>query len=69
VEGPVYGDDTFSGRLDREGQPESGVRAQLFEHVDGWPGWRLASFTVLIPGQATTTTGLSYGGPAPTAAR
>jgi hypothetical protein len=39
---PVYGDDTFSGRLDRESLPESGVRAQLFEHVDGWPGWRLA---------------------------
>jgi hypothetical protein len=39
---PVYGDDTFSGRLARRGRPEPGVRAQLFEHVDGWPGWRLA---------------------------
>ncbi len=39
---PANGDDVLSGRLAHGGQPEPGVRVQLFEHVDGRPGWRVA---------------------------
>ncbi len=39
---PANGDDVLSGRLAHGGQPEPGVRVQLFEYVDGRPGWRVA---------------------------
>jgi hypothetical protein len=53
---PADGDDVFSGRLAQGGEPESGVQAQLFEHVDGGSGWSLAgSATTGRDGDVTLT--------------